>query len=101
LSFLPAAVVVTRRILGGTGRIYSLGSFVDDVDDVATAAEEETESFDDADDVNVDAGAEDVVGISSLIKSPHTLAIAGSIAGSPEEDTPPVLRRPPPAGAIP
>jgi hypothetical protein len=101
LSFLPAAVVVTRRILGGTGRIYSLGSFVDDV---ATPAEEETESFDDADDVNVDAGAgaeEDVVGISSLIKSPHTLAMAGSIAGSPdEEDTPPVLRRPP-TGAMP
>ena len=98
MSFLPAVLVVTRRILGGTGRIYSLGSFVDDA---ATPAEEEIESFD----VNVDAGAgaeEDVLGISSLIKSPHTLAIAGSIAGSPEEDTPPVvLRRPPPTGAMP
>ena len=75
------------------------------MDDAATPAEEEIESFDDADDVNVDAGAgaeEDVLGISSLIKSPHTLAIAGSIAGSPEEDTPPVvLRRPPPTGAMP
>ena len=76
------------------------------MDDAATPVEEEIESFDDADDVNVDAGAGaeevDVVGISSLIKSPHTLAIAGSIAGSPEEDTPPVvLRRPPPTGAMP
>jgi hypothetical protein len=102
LSFLAAAVVVTRRILGGTGRIYSLGSFVDDA---ATPAEEETESFDDADDVKADAaaGAEvDVVGISSLIKSPHTLAIAGSIAGSPDEDdAPPVVLRRPPTGAMP
>ena len=97
---MPAAVV-TRRILGGTGSIYSLGSFADDADedDAATAAEEGTEDLDDAD-VNVGAatGAEDdaVVGISSLIKSPHTLAIAGSIAGSPAV----VLRRPP-AGEMP
>lgn len=102
---MPAAVV-TRRILGGTGSIYSLGSFADDADedDAATAkAEEGTEDLDDAD-VNAGAatGAEDdaVVGISSLIKSPHTLAIAGSIAGSPE-DTPPVVLRRPPAGAMP
>lgn len=102
---MPAAAVVTRRILGGTGSIYSLGSFADDADedDAATAAEEGTEDLDDAD-VNVGAatGAEDdaVVGISSLIKSPHTLAIAGSIAGSPE-DTPPVVLRRPPAGEMP
>lgn len=100
---MPAAVV-TRRIPEGTGSIYSLGSFADDADedDAATAkAEEETEDLDDAD-VNVGAatGADAVVGISSLIKSPHTLAIAGSIAGSPE-DTPPVVLRRPPAGAMP